>query len=259
MQGFRHDPYQAHNDIYPSNDHEQPCKMKFNIYNEIIEPPKNETIPHYSYWSIFWEAFLPVWTWGLKDSQFLTYCLVLWISRLFIEFERRNGDVNPFMLDLSLVMLWFMILHFRVMYRGVFLRIALPRLIVNYVVVPLVCYIFERVAGFVRRRQVQAPEVDHLASFPLKPRFFPGRTTHSRFFPKQHSFSYSYLMVGIPIGWQGSVNGMLSADSNRAGQRDQRAWFTVEAEDYLDRGHRHLDLQGKLRLYLRSQVWLNSL
>ena len=45
-----------------------------------------------------------------------------------------------------------------------------------------------------------------------RPLFFPSRTTQTRLFPKSHSFSYSYLLVGIPVGWRGSVGGMLAAD-----------------------------------------------
>lgn len=94
-----------------------------------------------------------------------------------------------------------------------------------------------------------------------KPLFFPSRTTHTRLFPKKHSFSYSYLLVGIPVGWQGSVGGMLSADQGthrtRGGPESGpsgRSWFTVDAGDYLDRGNRQHGLDGKLRKFIRSQV-----
>ncbi len=94
-----------------------------------------------------------------------------------------------------------------------------------------------------------------------KPLFFPSRTTHTRLFPKTHSFSYSYLLVGIPVGWQGSVGGMLSADQGAYGTRSgfeggssSSTWYTIDAGDYLDRGHRQLGLDGKLRKFLQSQV-----
>ena len=98
----------------------------------------------------------------------------------------------------------------------------------------------------------------------LKPLIFPCRTTHTRLFPKKHSFSYSYLYVGIPVGWQGSVKTVLSADieasscvdSDQVGhyQREKKAWLRVEAADYLNRGGAHLGLQGKLHEYLVSQA-----
>ncbi|MCJ1265726.1 hypothetical protein MMC22_005606 [Lobaria immixta] len=81
-------------------------------------------------------------------------------------------------------------------------------------------------------------------------------------FPKKHSFSYSYLFVGIPIGWHGSVRSLLSADledcftateKTKASLKQQHSWFNVEAADYLERGRHGLGLKGKLDLYLKSQ------
>jgi DUF1365 family protein len=90
----------------------------------------------------------------------------------------------------------------------------------------------------------------------LKPLLLPCRTSHTRFFPKKHSFSYSYLFVGIPIGWQGAVKSVISADHKllRSDEPDsRRGWFSVEAEDYLDRGSHPGGLRGKLHAYLQSQ------
>ena len=92
---------------------------------------------------------------------------------------------------------------------------------------------------------------------PLKPLLFPCRTAHTRLFPKKHSFSYSYLFVGIPVGWTGSVGSMITADADISmgtGISFTKAWFRVEARDHLDRGNAHLGLHGKLRIYLESQV-----
>ena len=94
-----------------------------------------------------------------------------------------------------------------------------------------------------------------------RPLFFPARTTHTRIFPKVHSFSYSYLLVGIPVGWQGSVGGMLAADQGSRAVKDctqdgspGSGWYTVDAADYLERGNGHLGLHGKLGKFLESQV-----
>lgn len=94
----------------------------------------------------------------------------------------------------------------------------------------------------------------------IRPLVFPCRTTHTRIFPEKHSFSYSYLLVGIPIGWQGSVGSFLSADLESVPRQTQNSrpaakpWFTVEAEDHLSRGT-HIDgLKGKLEVYLKSEV-----
>ena len=91
----------------------------------------------------------------------------------------------------------------------------------------------------------------------LKPLIFPCRTTHSRLFPKKHSFSYSYLLVGIPIGWRGAIGSFLSADetvTQACISGRQRSWFSVNADDYLQRGHDSNGLRGKLQSFLHSQV-----
>ena len=91
----------------------------------------------------------------------------------------------------------------------------------------------------------------------LRPLVIPSRTSHTRLFPKKHSFSYSYLLVGIPIGWRGSLNSLLSADLDsieKDGLRPKKGWFSVEAVDYLHRGYDVHGLSGKLGTYLKTQV-----
>lgn len=97
----------------------------------------------------------------------------------------------------------------------------------------------------------------------LKPLVFPCRTSHTRMFPKIHSFSYSYLFVGIPIGWKSSRGHSIStnveslpaeADAINAYQQKQKSWFTVEAADYLNRGNHARGLKGKLEDFIKSQV-----
>lgn len=85
---------------------------------------------------------------------------------------------------------------------------------------------------------------------PLKPLLFPCQTTHTRLFPKKHSFAYSYLMVGVPVDWEGVAGGMIAT-----GPPDQarNGWYQVHAADYLERGGAHLGLRGKLDSYLQSQ------
>ncbi|KAL8393045.1 hypothetical protein RB595_003012 [Gaeumannomyces hyphopodioides] len=98
-------------------------------------------------------------------------------------------------------------------------------------------------------------------SGPGKPMLFPSRTTHSRMFPKKHSFSYSYLVVGIPVGWSGACGGLISADLSYSpkwsswlwpGSVVAKGWYHVDAADYLERGNGHLGLRGKLDAYLAS-------
>lgn len=92
------------------------------------------------------------------------------------------------------------------------------------------------------------------------PYLIPSRTSHTRFFPKKHSFSYSYLVVGIPVGFSGNANGIISADVSVKPSSwfsfmfGLRAWFDVNPVDYLQRGGADLGLRGKLDNYLRTQV-----
>ena len=91
----------------------------------------------------------------------------------------------------------------------------------------------------------------------LKPLVFPSRTSHARVFPKKHSFSFSYLLVGVPIGWQGSAGSFLSVDENgtaRVAAFRRGAWLSVKAADYLHRGYDPRGLKGKLESFLKTQV-----
>ncbi|KAH8881607.1 hypothetical protein GQ53DRAFT_474117 [Thozetella sp. PMI_491] len=97
---------------------------------------------------------------------------------------------------------------------------------------------------------------------PSKVLLFPSRTAHSRIFPEKHSFSYSYLVVGVPVGWEGNANGMVSVGvKGESGLSSwfsfkrgvQKGWYSIDAADYLERGNGHLGLRGKLDAYLASQ------
>lgn len=98
----------------------------------------------------------------------------------------------------------------------------------------------------------------------LKPLIFPCRTSHTRFFPRIHSFSYSYLFVGIPIGYQGSPGSLISVGGGKTLLDEDKktkhifntnkSLFHIEAADYLSRGGNSAGLEGKLLAYLRSQV-----
>ncbi|RNJ53866.1 hypothetical protein D7B24_001274 [Verticillium nonalfalfae] len=97
-----------------------------------------------------------------------------------------------------------------------------------------------------------------------KPLLIPAKTTHRRTFPAKHGFSYSYLVVGVPVGWTGSAGGMVSSgtelDSSgggnaiswlRAKTHGTCAWFHVNEADHL--GREPGTLETKLHNYLKSQ------
>lgn len=95
---------------------------------------------------------------------------------------------------------------------------------------------------------------------PGQPYLIPCKTTHARRFPKKHSFGYSYLVVGVPVGSTGTVNGMLTIDNGPSGSWGflsklfRHGWYNVSASDYMQRGNNSQGLRGKLDEYLTSQV-----
>lgn len=98
---------------------------------------------------------------------------------------------------------------------------------------------------------------------PGQPYLIPCKTTHRRFFPKKHSFSYSYLTVGVPVDFRGSVNGMIGVDEDPAFPFRRlvpfasvffRSWYSVQASDHLQRGPYALGLRKKLNMFLLSEV-----
>lgn len=90
--------------------------------------------------------------------------------------------------------------------------------------------------------------VDHPKSF-----IIPCRTTHTRIFPKKHSFGYDYLLCGFPIvPTETTPEGVDVSDGS-----DQilgKWWLRIRAEDYLTRGQAALGFYGKLKVYLREKV-----
>ncbi|KAH8648940.1 hypothetical protein BGZ60DRAFT_390144 [Tricladium varicosporioides] len=95
--------------------------------------------------------------------------------------------------------------------------------------------------------------------FPAKPMFFPCRTSHIRLFPAINSFDYSYLWVGYPVGWKGSSGGLISADVEDLPWylrwftlKPRAAWWSVNSDLYLGRGHVSDGLAGKLREWMEA-------
>ena len=91
----------------------------------------------------------------------------------------------------------------------------------------------------------------------LRPLMFPSKVQHTRTFPKKHSFNYSYLMVGLPVGSREKFGSLLSVDleSHDAGEKEASpAWLDVRSADHLARGDDPDGLKGKLNAYLKSIV-----
>lgn len=110
-----------------------------------------------------------------------------------------------------------------------------------------------------------APLTSHETTWqgPGQPYLIPCKTTHRRLFPKKHSFSYSYLTIGVPVDFRGSVNGMIGVDEDPIpsfrglvpfANLLSRSWYYVQSSDHLQRGQHGLCLRGKLSLFLLSEV-----
>ncbi|KAF4125744.1 Protein of unknown function (DUF1365) [Geosmithia morbida] len=85
----------------------------------------------------------------------------------------------------------------------------------------------------------------------------PCCVTQTRLLPKRHSFSHPHLLVGIPVGIKGVVNGVISVEE--PGPRSavpyflssSKAWYDVDSADHLDGGAG--GLRHKLDGHLKSQ------
>lgn len=94
----------------------------------------------------------------------------------------------------------------------------------------------------------------------LSPVIIPGRTTHTRLFPKAHKFSYPYLLVAVPVGLRGNINCLLSLDEDTKNLNAWQRWamlatpYKVDGQDYLERQECAGGLRGKLNCFLKSKV-----
>jgi len=131
-------------------------------------------------------------------------------------------------------------------------------IVTNWASTAICVFLLSQVLRYVKGLQTASTSTD---GFPAKPMIFRCTTSHTRVSPKKHSFNYSYLLVGVPVGWKGTVGGMLSADdegkkSSWFSMKPSGAWHVVNGDDYLGRGHSVDGLKGKLRNYLQSQVYI---
>ena len=104
-------------------------------------------------------------------------------------------------------------------------------------------------AYFIRRqsRSRDVPSTSNPGQETKAPTIHPCRTTHTRLFPERHAFSYAYLQVSVPVDFEGTC-GLVSV-----GSTSKKAWFHVQASDYLERGSSIPSLKAKLSAYLESE------
>ncbi|KAK4626434.1 hypothetical protein CLAFUW4_04955 [Fulvia fulva] len=95
--------------------------------------------------------------------------------------------------------------------------------------------------------QITPVRVQSIEEALLPPLLITSRTSHSRMFPEKHTFSYSYLFAGIPVGLEGRIGSVLSVDSPKP------AWFDIHSKHYLNRGHDQAALGERLKRYLHTR------
>ncbi|PYH93092.1 hypothetical protein BO71DRAFT_455824 [Aspergillus ellipticus CBS 707.79] len=81
-----------------------------------------------------------------------------------------------------------------------------------------------------------------------KPLFFPTMLSHTRMLADPYNYTYSYFLVGIPVGLRARIGTLLSIDT----EGDQ-CWFKIDQRHYLNPGDHSMGLKGKLHSYLRLQ------
>lgn len=191
------------------------------------------------------------------DDSYVVYaCCTIWVVRAILD---PSGATRDFQLTLAIMAFT----RFDTMLQ--LAHYAISKLEYRSLAILLGPFLVTSMLwSFYIHRKRQAVDVDasnnsiELApGHPLKPLLFPCRTAHTRLFPKKHSFSYSYLFVGVPVGWAGSAGSMVATGTEDVSGNvpgSFAAWFRVNARDHLDRGKAHIGLRGKLRVYLESQV-----
>ncbi|KAK7556128.1 hypothetical protein IWX92DRAFT_370363 [Phyllosticta citricarpa] len=176
---------------------------------------------------------------GLVHSTCLASWVSLWSLRFFLDDPAATRDLRTFATFLG-----FMVV-----------RDLFP----NLSILAVLLIVSVAAAGYLLRPMgASHPDKDLKEIFHhCTPLLIPSRTTHSRMFPQKHSFAYSYLLVGIPIGPAGRpcrYGSLISVDTDLlpAGQ-NRRGWFHVQGSDYLERWGQNMTLKDKLAQYLRSQ------
>lgn len=119
-----------------------------------------------------------------------------------------------------------------------------------------ICGIF--LVGYYASRWIVNRRVNSTASTAHR-LLIPGRITHHRLYPQKHSFSYPYLLLGIPVEVSDNAN-----DTMLTNVHSPWSWFTqlsglttlfeVCPADHLQRIRSDNGLRGKLDAYLGSEV-----
>lgn len=119
-----------------------------------------------------------------------------------------------------------------------------------------ICGIF--LVGYYASRWIVNRRVNSTASTAHR-LLIPGRITHHRLYPQKHSFSYPYLLLGIPIEVSDNANDIMLANVHSSWSwfiqlSGLTALFKVCPTGHLQRIRSDNGLRGKLDAYLGSEV-----
>jgi DUF1365 family protein len=168
----------------------------------------------------------------IKAIGYLT--LASWIIFWVFRFRRDDGWVQDFVL---------FVVAFAWRHRS-FLEHATTSRMSRLAAPAIAAIITVQIATRILTKLFEAPE----ATQGEAPWLLPSRTSHTRFFPRKHSFAYTLLQVVVPVGSRGRFGSLASV-----GDVQRRGWFHVQASDYLERNSTETDLKAKLRSYLQQQ------
>lgn len=89
----------------------------------------------------------------------------------------------------------------------------------------------------------------------------PCKTTHPRLSTQKHCVSHPYLLVGIPVDWEGTSGSLVSSSFKRPSWPSllKTCCYNIDPADHLEHGEANMGLRGKMDAYIRSQVRASSL
>jgi DUF1365 family protein len=214
-------------------------------------PTKKILVLIWAFLTLWWSIFTP------PDKTFAARLLLLqpaWALRIFFGDGTWSQDLTLMLVLHAVYALWNGLWSIPRIYHSVS-TIYLDDAMQIYILLFSMLGVCGLSAGGIAHRDNRFEEREfhgHRRTAPIEeallpPLLIPSKTTHSRMFPQKHSFEYSYLFVGVPVGMAGRTSKALSVDGSPP------SWFNIKASDYLFRGTEVLSLAEKLKIYLDKQ------
>jgi DUF1365 family protein len=214
-------------------------------------PTKKLLVLSWAFLTLWWSIFTP------PDKTFAARLLLLqpaWAIRVFVDDGTWSQDLTLMLVLHAVYAVWAGLWSIPRIYNSISTSYSDDAMQIYILLFSMLGVCGLSAGGIVHRgnhleerefhgRKRTAPIEEAL----LPPLLIPSKTTHSRMFPQKHSFEYSYLFVGVPVGMSGRTNKALSVDGSPP------SWFNIKASDYLFREMEDLSLAEKLKIYLDKQ------